>query len=148
MGSLRGPWGGLGGPWGYLGGPLGVPWGPPGGTLGSLGGSQGGPACEFECSWQLWKLLKNHWFLLCFELWEGPGDALEGPCGVAGRPGVPSGAIGEAPRGSLGVSGGVGGLKARILGGCVITWGGLWGGFGGPGGAPRGYDYHLAGSGN
>ena len=84
----------------------------------------------------------NQCILLCFQLWEGPGGALEGPCGVAGRPGVPSGAIGEAPRGSLGVSGGVGGLKARILGGCVITWGGLWGGFGGPGGALGGYDHH------
>ena len=61
--------------------------------------------------------------------------ALEGSCGVAGRPGVRSRAIGEARRGSLGVLRGVGGLKVKILGGFVITWWGLWGGFGGPGGA-------------
>ena len=83
LGGPLEPWGvpegsqrGAGGSLGYLGDA-------PGGTLGSLGGSWGGPMGEFKGSWQLWKPLKNHWFLLCFETLEAPGGALEGPWGLA-----------------------------------------------------------------
>ena len=44
---------------------------------------------EFKRSWQLWKPLKNHWFLLCFQPSEDPGGVLEGPWGSAGGLGAP-----------------------------------------------------------
>ena len=126
----------FGGSLGLLGRSLGGAWAAILGPWGCLGGA-------YEAIGRITKTLKNHWFFLCFQLWEGPGGALEGPCGAAVRPGGPFGAIGEAPRGSLGVFGGVGGLQERILGGFVITWGGLLGGFGGSGEKPGGYDPHL-----
>ena len=97
---------------------------------------------EFKRSWQIWKPLKNHWFLLCFQPSEGPGGALEGPWGVAWGLGAPPEALGEAPRRSLGGSRGIRELKAKILRGFVITRGGLWGALGGPGGGPGTYEHH------
>ena len=95
---------------------------------------------EFKGSWQLWKTLKNHWFLECFEASEGPGGALEGPCGLAGDLGASPRPWGRLLMDRFGVLEGVGKLKVRILGGVVITWGGPWGAFGRPGGGPKSYE--------
>ena len=97
-------------PWGILGAP--------GGALGSLGG---------RC-----KPLKNACFIV-FSALEGPEEALEGPWGVAGGLGAPSMPWGSSQE-SLGGPQEVGGLKARILGGFVITWGDPWGACGSRGG--------------
>ena len=43
----------------------------------------------FKRAWQIWKPLKNHWLLLCFQHWKGQGGALEGPWGVAEGLGTP-----------------------------------------------------------
>ena len=91
----------------------------------------------FMCSWQLWKPSKNRWFLLCVQPSEGPGGALEGPWGVAWGLGALPEALGEAPRGSLGGSRGIGGLKAKILGGFVIAWGVFGAPLGALGGAQK-----------
>ena len=95
-------------------------------------------------AWQLWKPLKTRWLLLCFQHRKGqggPGRVLGSSLGGLGRPE----ALGWAPRGSLRGAHEVGGLKAKILGGFVITWGG-----GAPegalGGSPRSYEYHWPGS--
>ena len=136
MGSLGGslgrpwePWGSLRGPCGRAGRSLRVPWGP----WEVAGSVLGGPVGVFKRSWQLWKSLKNHWFFLCFRARGCPGGSLGKRWGAWGAPQ----AIGEAPRGSLGGPREVGGLKARILRGFVITWGGPWGAFGRPGGGPK-----------
>ena len=48
----------------------------------------------FKRAWQLWKPLKNHWFLLCFQHRKTQKGALEGPWGVAGGLGTPPEALG------------------------------------------------------
>ena len=53
---------------GVAGGPWVVSWGP----LTSLGGSWGSSGALFGRPWQLLKPLKNHWFLLYFQLWGHP----------------------------------------------------------------------------
>ena len=77
-GSLGKPWGVSGAPWVVTGGSLGRPWGisgapweVPEGPWGVPGVFQGASGAPLGRSWRFTKSLKNHWFLLYFQLWGG-----------------------------------------------------------------------------
>ena len=96
---------------------------------------------EFKRSWQLWKPLKNHWFLFCFQPSEGPGGVLEGPWGSPGGLGGPPRRSERLLGDHLGALERSEGLKARILRGFVSTWGVLGWPSGARGGAQKPMSY-------